>query len=277
MGRIKTNRTQGQFDIISEASNEMGETNDCSVKAVAIVTGVSYEEAHEVLKEKGRVNKRGASPNIIFSAIDHLGFEVRKYSESNIRDKMPKAAAEGLTNLTTHHPERFKNAWADVPTLVILTKKHISAFVDGAVHDWAVGKKLFIEGLYSVTPKKDLRKLKRRVPIEEKQISAIKADFKKAVDLSNVENPSAIEVEFDMGGGEFQIIRPETTKFKIIKTLIEMAAIKRGRNAKVFLKQPCDEGKMVQSAEFGIHIDANGKPVNLGWAFAEGFKEKHLS
>ena len=49
------------FKKMSKASDKWGESNDCTVKAVAIATGVNYETAHGKCALRGRSYRKGLS------------------------------------------------------------------------------------------------------------------------------------------------------------------------------------------------------------------------
>ena len=46
------------FDKLNNAANRMGETNDCSVKALAAVCSISYSKAHALMAKQGRKPRR---------------------------------------------------------------------------------------------------------------------------------------------------------------------------------------------------------------------------
>ncbi len=141
MPAIKTNTPKSSTYIeLREKAKSLNETNDCSVKALTIVTGLAYELCHAALKTAGRRDRDGATVGQMRSALAALGFNARYDREfsSDMISTYPKAH-QILKGLTTHHPVRFAKQWADVRPCLLMQSRHVSAFVDGRVHDWAEG------------------------------------------------------------------------------------------------------------------------------------------
>lgn len=149
MARIKSTVGRGEFDQMHNTSWKLGEHNDCSVKAVAIVCSVEYSVAHAMLKKHGRVDGKGAWPNQIRAAINELGFKLVSVSISDIIKQYP-GAHKNLKSVTTHHPERFAKVWSGMGNCIIYSYAHVSAFKDGQLHDWAVGKAMRATGIHLV-------------------------------------------------------------------------------------------------------------------------------
>jgi hypothetical protein len=151
MARINTRIITGEFNQLVAASNAMNETKDCSVKAVALACGVEYEVAHRELASNGRVNGRGAYTNQILKAIAGLGFKAEHQNHWNFIDKYPKGHRDVLRNVTTHHPARFNNVWADGNTYVMFTKGHVLTIINGVNHDWTNGRPVRATSIYKIT------------------------------------------------------------------------------------------------------------------------------
>lgn len=139
MARIKSTGERGEFNALHTESIRSGETNDCSVKAVAIACNVEYSVAHAALKAAGRKDRKGSYPNEIHAAIVSLGYKVVSVRSQDIISQYP-GTHKNLQSVTTHHPERFAKVWEQMGTCLIYTVGHISALKDGKLHDWAVGR-----------------------------------------------------------------------------------------------------------------------------------------
>ena len=149
MARIKSNGERGEFNALQTQSIRSGETNDCSVKAVAVACGVEYSVAHAALKKQGRIDRQGAWPNQIRGAVNELGFKLVSLRTSDIIGQYP-GTHKNLQSVTTHHPERFAKVWAVVGTCLIYSAGHVSAVKDGKLHDWAVGRAKRATGVMAV-------------------------------------------------------------------------------------------------------------------------------
>ena len=142
--------TTADFRNLMSEQIKHGETNDCSVKAVAVVCGVSYAVAHEALRVAGRKNRKGAYTGQIHNAMAALGKKVVRVSMVDIIAQYPKGHCDVLKSITTHHPARFNKVWANGKTYIGYTKSHVAAIVDGTNHDWTVGRAKRLISLYEV-------------------------------------------------------------------------------------------------------------------------------
>lgn len=119
------------------------ENNDCSVKAIAIACGVSYSEAHSACRAAGRTNRNGTPISVSARAIESLGFTIRTVTSLEQRaivNRYP-GVHRNLQSITTHHPNRFPQAWADAhPNMIWVTANHMLAVKDGQVIDWSNSK-----------------------------------------------------------------------------------------------------------------------------------------
>ena len=75
MGRIAATAKadKGQFIELHLESQQLKERNDCTVKAIAVVTGVSYKEAHKAMADAGRKPGKGAYVAQQRAALNELG------------------------------------------------------------------------------------------------------------------------------------------------------------------------------------------------------------
>lgn len=137
------------FSQLNETSAAMGETNDCAVKAVALVANVSYAQAHEALKQRGRKARRGAYTHDIIKAVRAAGKEVILVDQRSIIAHYPSPHCNVLKGLTTHHPRRFNKVWPKGRYLMFVAR-HVAAVIDGELHDWTVNKAKRVVALYQV-------------------------------------------------------------------------------------------------------------------------------
>lgn len=153
MPRAKTKIGRSEvFKSLREESACLKENRDCTVVAVAVVCGVSYEEAHKAMKEAGRKEGHGATITQTQRAVRSLGFETASASHYSFISRYP-AAHRILKSVTSHHPERFNKVWADGNKYLMFTRSHVLAVENGRVHDWSVGRALRATNIYMVTKK----------------------------------------------------------------------------------------------------------------------------
>ncbi len=156
MARIKTTAFSPDFSALVNETNAIGEHNDCSVKAIALVTGRSYREAHAALKVAGR-RDRGRTPiRVSAAAIRGLGATLRVWTDMEMFRMMDSYPGADVHNnrraITTHHWRRFATQWAPHrgKKLIIVTNGHMLAVIDGEVKDWSVNRSLRVREIWEV-------------------------------------------------------------------------------------------------------------------------------
>lgn len=149
MASIKTSQRSEQFKAMCANTSAYGEKNDCSVKAVALACGVSYDVAHAEMQKQGRKQGRGASTASIELACIALGKQLNPVSPRHKIAAYP-GVHKNLQNVTTHHPARFPDVWKDGKTYLAYIRGHVLAIVDGVVHDWTVGRAYRVQRILEV-------------------------------------------------------------------------------------------------------------------------------
>jgi|TARA_B110000908_G_C10013588_1_gene339698 hypothetical protein len=103
-------------------SDKFREHNDCTVKAIAIATDTPYIKAHSIMKDLGRINRRGVSSfkwtfEVSVDAVEILGFTAKGIN-------IPDATVASLRN----HLDNNKN-------YIITIRGHTLAYVNGVIQD----------------------------------------------------------------------------------------------------------------------------------------------
>lgn len=151
MSQIKSTARTEEYTIMRSASNAFDERNDCTVVASAIACGVTYAEAHKALEKFGRKKGKGVSIMKMVTAIkEELGFFVKLVPASEFISRYPKGHRDVLKHVTTHHPERFNDVWADGNTYIFFTTDHVAAVVNGVNHDWTKGRAKRVQAIFRV-------------------------------------------------------------------------------------------------------------------------------
>jgi hypothetical protein len=110
-------------DIFSQNTKAMHETNDCTVKAFAVVFDTTYEKAHAHLKKNcGRQNRKGIhAREVIPPSLKKTKYKVGPYSKTN------RITLKNF--LEKHNQGRF----------YVLIRGHAFAVVDGVLYDYKEG------------------------------------------------------------------------------------------------------------------------------------------
>lgn len=138
-------------------SDALGETNDCTVFALAAATNKPYVECHMALRKHGRPHRKGPSakwvivqrPNKLGSrraigvpalskAARDLGFDMRIMDPTEYRAKTMTTAPRDPNLLKGHY--------------ICMTRGHVAGLVNGQVVDWTDGRRHRIKEIYEITP-----------------------------------------------------------------------------------------------------------------------------
>lgn len=117
-----------RFTELINESRKVGETNDCTVKALAIVTNLSYQKSREILQQKGRRYRKGLVSSVrdynptLLKTIQELGFSVKrvKCNSKTVRTLERNVKSNG--------------------TFLVFTNSHVLAMKDKEVMDWTKGR-----------------------------------------------------------------------------------------------------------------------------------------
>ena len=114
--------------------------NYCAIIAVSAITSQPVEKVRELMEANGRKRKRGTKHETTRKVLEILGYKVTEWSfakRHQIIQQYPEPHNR-LENITTHHPRRFPQVWQGQPDMLMFSRAHVSAYVDGVVCDWAV-------------------------------------------------------------------------------------------------------------------------------------------
>ena len=123
---------------IRKETRRHGETNDCTVKAIAITTGRTYADCHAAMRAAGRKNRKGSSISAMVSASKALGYHMTK---------LQRTSRNAKTMRTIERDSLVGNG-----RFVISMSRHVAAIVDGKTIDHTEGRLNRIQGVYSMTP-----------------------------------------------------------------------------------------------------------------------------
>ena len=123
-------------ELVGESS-KLGEKNDCGVKALSVITGISYVECHKTLSLFGRKKGKGTFVSSMFSALKHFGFKA-------VEVKCPYG---GMRSLGRDLPPKG--------SFLIFATNHFAGVKDGKIHDWSEGRCLRIRKFYQIQKAED--------------------------------------------------------------------------------------------------------------------------
>lgn len=131
------------YDELNQSSLRNNENNDCTVIALSVATGLSYEKCHRAMKQAGRKDGRGASLFQMKRAAKKLGFHM-----INIPTFYKKIKSEN----NNHRPSnRTIERWLSQDGHFILSYcDHVAGVRDGKVIDHTAGRKNVVEKIFVV-------------------------------------------------------------------------------------------------------------------------------
>ncbi len=128
-----------RFESMERVSQHRGERSDCTVLALAAATGMTYSQAHEIMKrEGGRKRRRGVRVDVWLPVYkDYLTLEASDYY-SSFRTAITLTRA-------------FNEGPSDSVYLVRFTR-HVAVWRDGAWVDWINGtRRKRVKAVWRVT------------------------------------------------------------------------------------------------------------------------------
>lgn len=136
------------FNSLNQKTNQYGETNDCTVKAMTIILGSSYEYAHKVAESFGRVRRKGMKASTYKKALESQGVQ---FTHLFTRDRIIKPNGRaGYGKPTIMHNQWYQlislKTVRELPyflpkqgTFMVRTSHHVLAYKDGKVIDHTEG------------------------------------------------------------------------------------------------------------------------------------------
>ena len=158
----------------ASAAEELNETNDCVVRALAVATEIPYKEMHEYLAACGRKPRDGAPPWLYHKALKDLGYKLTKLSgpEYDYRPhwvagfwRYDRRSRSRYWVNDSYRTKRVKVAPGkdySAATIVTLAKEltegtylvgtngHVACLKNGEVHDWTKGRRHRVLDVYRV-------------------------------------------------------------------------------------------------------------------------------
>ena len=136
----------GAWRAMRERGDSLADKNDCVVIALALAAKITYDEAREICAHYGRKEGKGVN-RIEWQAffkveLRERGIKMRRVDPKTFIARYPKPHCNALKSVTTHHPDRFHDAWKDGQRYLFISKGHVCYVEDGLVHDWSRGRAL---------------------------------------------------------------------------------------------------------------------------------------
>lgn len=143
------------YNSIQKDSAKVNERNDCTIVAITVATDRPYIEVKAALEAAGKYRHKGCRQQIQIKALKALGFKAQEVHPQFFIDQYPEVHKRQLKNVTTHQPDRFPYVFRDGKTYLLYTPSHVTAMINGRVHDWTRGCRKKVVGIFEITPIKE--------------------------------------------------------------------------------------------------------------------------
>lgn len=125
--------TLSKYQEIARQSKIYGETQDCSVMAIALTYDISYQESHRALAKCGRIAGHG------FYTRHALSYLTEQYGIAHTYIDLPKQLnGSRYTNKTIAN-------FLPVGNYLIFVKGHVLPMINGKIYDWSDGRKFVVK------------------------------------------------------------------------------------------------------------------------------------
>lgn len=123
-----------EYKVLRDTGTKLGETNDCTVIAIAAVAGISYETSHRLLAKVGRKPRKGTTIFAVKKALSSAGLSFKEvYNKKNpsLKEYPWMARIKTMKDAGT-----LIDFFAKDKRFLIFTSSHVAAAKDGKVLDY---------------------------------------------------------------------------------------------------------------------------------------------
>lgn len=152
------------YEKIAKRSSYWRERNDCAVKALAIATGKTYEQAHGALALRGRNHRKGVDMFTFFNALQDLGFTEKTVYYHHAVQKAENIYYQKCEKTQEIAKKMLRSRWAKGRTMksiephlpkcgvyIIETSSHVLCVRAGEIHDWTQNRQHRIVKVHHIT------------------------------------------------------------------------------------------------------------------------------
>jgi len=156
--------TSKLYQKIDRRSKKWRESNDCTVKALAIAAGVTYEQAHGALALRGRNFRKGAPMFTFWDALGDLGFTGKEIYHHYIIKKSENPYYQNCEQTQEKAKKMRRTRWAKERTMksiephlpkrgvyIVQTSSHVLCVRAGQIHDWTTKRRHRITHVHHIT------------------------------------------------------------------------------------------------------------------------------
>lgn len=137
------------YQEITKQSRSIGENNDCSVRAMCVATGESYEDCHAAFELAGRKRGDATWTSMYSPAADLLGYNLIKHDRTNTY--YTDCRYDWINHCKT--PISAEKHLPREGGYILIVDGHAIGARDGSVHDWTRGRRHRILSIFKLRKK----------------------------------------------------------------------------------------------------------------------------
>lgn len=191
--------TNMTYETAKAASAALNETNDCSVKALAIAANLPYLLVHDLLKKHGRKHRDGTYNSTFFAALNELQRKglIKDYKVEKPRrprkvtvwsgyDENMNAVWKKEERMTGHYTMKtVAKAFPKNARMVAHVRGHHAAVVNGQVEDWTNNRCHKVIDVILIVPSNGWDNLDEPAPVEKGNNGWDNAEVRRARNTKN--------------------------------------------------------------------------------------------
>ena len=135
---------------LSQKSSELGEGNDCTVRAIAVATGISYEKALQYCRKHGKTPKRGMFDSQWLAALKETGAKVKDVT-SDLLDTRVHVGRYSTVHRKGISMKNVLKVLSPHKKYIVGVSGHVAGVKNGMIIDWAGQSRRNVNRIYEVT------------------------------------------------------------------------------------------------------------------------------
>lgn len=127
------------FEKVCKSSNRWNESNDCTVKALAIAMQKPYEFAHGQLALRGRNYRKGTQMYKVFATLKDNNFTVKTVYQKFTAEYGSGEQGKKMRKSIWHKAKTIRSLDGNLPqrgVFLVETSSHVLCVRGGEIHDW---------------------------------------------------------------------------------------------------------------------------------------------
>lgn len=127
-----------KYKQVKAQSKKMREYNDCTVVATSIAARIPYNKAHDMLRLRGRKDRRGTNMMVMLDAVADAGCTIERIT----CPIQPNGSRYTAKTIGKAFPKGY---------FIIEYRGHVAAMINGEVQDWTDNRNHRVQNVFRIT------------------------------------------------------------------------------------------------------------------------------